>query len=174
LLLLPLACWSLLVEVRFLLEHFKIGVLYLDHLLTMTERVLLPNHLVPSHYALEISPDFDKLTFATTEEIHVTVQEETDRLTLHAREITIHSVSFKSNVSNQEVKLSELSYNFKANTVSFGFDGKLSLGEGVVTIKYTGILNGDMAGFYKSTYADANGNKKIMGSTQFEALDARR
>lgn len=31
-----------------------------------------------------------------------------------------------------------------------------------------------MAGFYKSTYTDASGVKKIMGSTQFEALDARR
>lgn len=31
-----------------------------------------------------------------------------------------------------------------------------------------------MAGFYKSTYADADGNKKVMASTQFEALDARR
>lgn len=140
----------------------------------MSERVQLPVQLLPSHYALEISPDFEKLTFSTVEDIHVTVREETDRLTLHAREITVQSVSFKPKDSNQEIKLNELSYNFKANTVSFGFDQILPLGEGVVTIKYSGILNGDMAGFYKSSYADANGNKKIMGSTQFEALDARR
>lgn len=31
-----------------------------------------------------------------------------------------------------------------------------------------------MAGFYRSTYADIDGNPKIMASTQFEALDARR
>ena len=31
-----------------------------------------------------------------------------------------------------------------------------------------------MAGFYKSMYSDANGTKKVMVSTQFEALDARR
>jgi hypothetical protein len=31
-----------------------------------------------------------------------------------------------------------------------------------------------MAGFYRSQYVDANGNKKWIGSTQFEALDARR
>ena len=31
-----------------------------------------------------------------------------------------------------------------------------------------------MAGFYKSNYSDADGNKKVMASTQFEALDARR
>jgi hypothetical protein len=31
-----------------------------------------------------------------------------------------------------------------------------------------GILNGDMSGFYKSNYSDADGNKKVMASTQFE------
>ena len=31
-----------------------------------------------------------------------------------------------------------------------------------------------MAGFYRSTYTDIYGNPKIMASTQFEALDARR
>jgi len=31
-----------------------------------------------------------------------------------------------------------------------------------------------MAGFYRSSYTDIHGNKKIMASTQFEALDARR
>ena len=31
-----------------------------------------------------------------------------------------------------------------------------------------------MAGFYRSSYTDIHGNSKIMASTQFEALDARR
>ena len=31
-----------------------------------------------------------------------------------------------------------------------------------------------MAGFYRSTYKDVNGKEKIVASTQFEALDARR
>lgn len=70
--------------------------------------------------------------------------------------------------------MSEITYNVKQNTVKITFDSSIPTGEGVLTIKYRGILNGDMAGFYKSSYADANGTKKIMASTQFEALDARR
>lgn len=31
-----------------------------------------------------------------------------------------------------------------------------------------------MAGFYRSSYTDIHGKSKIMGSTQFESLDARR
>jgi hypothetical protein len=34
----------------------------------------------------------------------------------------------------------------------------------------SGILNGDMNGFYKSNYSDADGNKKVMASTQFEVF----
>jgi aminopeptidase N len=37
-----------------------------------------------------------------------------------------------------------------------------------------GFLNNQMAGFYRSSYTDIHGQKKIMASTQFEALDARR
>ena len=41
-------------------------------------------------------------------------------------------------------------------------------------IVYTGFLNNQMAGFYRSSYTNIHGESKIMASTQFEALDARR
>lgn len=45
----------------------------------------------------------------------------------------------------------------------------------LIYILYILSLNhSDMSGFYKSNYSDADGNKKVMASTQFEALDARR
>lgn len=44
-----------------------------------------------------------------------------------------------------------------------------------LTIDYVGCLNNQMAGFYRSSYKDAlTGEEKIVASTQFEALDARR
>jgi aminopeptidase N len=44
-----------------------------------------------------------------------------------------------------------------------------------LTIDYVGCLNNQMAGFYRSTYKDfLTGEEKIVASTQFEALDARR
>jgi aminopeptidase N len=140
-----------------------------------SHRVVLSNQLVPSHYALHLTPDLDACVFSCDQEIHVSVREETDQVTLHAREITIDSVSFQASDANLTVPvLIETRYNSKYHTVCFIFDGKLPVGDGKLLIKYKGILNGDMAGFYKSTYSDANGNKKIMASTQFEALDARR
>ena len=44
----------------------------------------------------------------------------------------------------------------------------------ILEIDYQGCLNNQMAGFYRSTYKNAQGNTKIVASTQFESLDARR
>ena len=69
----------------------------------------------------------------------------------------------------------QIRVNLKATTVTFVFpsaipgDKKLSL-----KISYSGFLNNQMAGFYRSSYTNIKGEKKIMASTQFEALDARR
>jgi len=132
----------------------------------------------PSHYSLELSPDLEKLEFYCDEVIDVEVRTEgVSEITLHSKEIFIEKVTFKSSSLLLEATnptIAEINYNVKYNTVRLVFDGALPVGTGKLSIRYRGILNGDMAGFYKSSYADAHGVKKTMASTQFEALDARR
>lgn len=142
----------------------------------VNERVLLPSALTPSHYALALTPDLDKLTFQGAVSITVAVStEQVSEVTLHSKEIQVSKVTFSSSVPDAvSPSLVGINYNLKLTTVTFVFDGPFPVGQGVLAIEYTGILNGDMAGFYKSTYVDADGNKKVMASTQFEALDARR
>ena len=43
-----------------------------------------------------------------------------------------------------------------------------------LSIRWTGNLNDELAGFYRSSYTDDNGDKKYIATTQFEATDARR
>ncbi len=50
----------------------------------------------------------------------------------------------------------------------------LPKGNGTLKVSFIGEHNNQMAGFYRSSYTDAKGEKKIMVSTQFEPLDARR
>jgi len=142
----------------------------------MSERVLLPTDVYPSHYSLELCPDLEKLEFYCDEVIDVDVRvSDVQEVTLHSKEIFIEQVTFKSSKSEAtNPSIAEINYNVKYNTVRFVFDGALAVGSGKLSIRYRGILNGDMAGFYKSSYADAHGVKKTMASTQFEALDARR
>ena len=41
-------------------------------------------------------------------------------------------------------------------------------------VPWTGNLNDELAGFYRSSYIDEDGEKKYIATTQFEATDARR
>jgi puromycin-sensitive aminopeptidase len=59
--------------------------------------------------------------------------------------------------------------------VTFVFDSQIpAMSKISLTIEYTGFLNNQMAGFYRSSYTDIHGESKVMASTQFESLDARR
>ena len=63
----------------------------------------------------------------------------------------------------------------KDTTVTFCFPEAIPKSSTIVlTINFAGCLNNQMAGFYRSHYKDTKGNDKIVASTQFEALDARR
>jgi aminopeptidase 2 len=41
-------------------------------------------------------------------------------------------------------------------------------------MEFTGYLNDKMAGFYRSTYKNADGSERILATTQMQATDARR
>ena len=124
----------------------------------------------PEHYHLELKPDFQSLTFDGEMQIDVDVKAATSSVTLNSKELIIKSATF----ANTSLKLIEISYHLVDTTVTLRFDQEIPLGKGALHISFSGILNGDMAGFYKSNYADAEGKQCVMASTQFEALDARR
>lgn len=127
--------------------------------------------LYPEHYHLELKPDLKSLTFEGELRVEVDVRAATNSVTLNSKELTIKAASF----ANTSLKLVEISYNLVETTVTLRFDQDFPLGDGgSLHISYSGILNGDMAGFYKSNYADADGKQCVMASTQFEAIDARR
>lgn len=132
-------------------------------------RVVLPQELYPLHYALEIAPDLANLVFAGTVAIAVLVKQKTNRVTLHSRDLVVEAASFDA--SNSAV---QIAYNLSDHTVLLTFESDMLPGEGSLVIRYRGVLNGDMAGFYKSSYTDADGVKRTMANTQFESLDARR
>ncbi|XP_069957724.1 aminopeptidase N isoform X2 [Cherax quadricarinatus] len=44
----------------------------------------------------------------------------------------------------------------------------------ILSMEFTGFLNDNLRGFYRSTYRDAAGNLKFLAVTQFQATDARR
>lgn len=138
-------------------------------------RVVLSDAVEPFRYKVRLEPDLEKFIFDGTESVSVEVKEATDEVTMHAKEIAIRTetVVFKPE-EGEELKPVEIKYNLKDTTVTFKFESMLPVGEGVLEMQFIGCLNDQMAGFYRSSYKDITGKSKIMASTQFESLDARR
>lgn len=111
----------------------------------------------------------------------LTLLEATKEITLHSRELYIKAVSFTP-AADSSAKQDAVAINYNlgqqpgksAFTATFVFADDCPAGEGTLTLSYTGCLNNQMAGFYRSGYTAINGEKRVMASTQFEALDARR
>jgi len=138
-----------------------------------TERVVLPTDVYPVHYDLEISPNLDTCEFSGELVINYDVRVATKEIHLHSKQLSMSAAKFvDANGKSQNV--STIAFNVDDTTVIFGFKEEFAIGAGKFHCTYKGILNSDMAGFYISNYTDADGVKRKMASTQFEALDARR
>ena len=144
-------------------------------------RVLLPDYVQPINYDLKLIPDLVKFSFdgivtidfsTSSDEI---TKEQSKSITLHSKEIMYREAK-ATLADGKSVTAEEIHINNKATTVTFLFPEPVVVSGSTLklTIDFVGCLNNQMAGFYRSTYKDTNGQEKIVASTQFEALDARR
>jgi len=133
---------------------------------TTADRCLLPSTVTPSHYALELTPDLQTFDFDGIVDIDVTVNsEEVSTIELHCHEINISKAVFTSAVDNNlMLNCCGISYNLELTTVTLRFPATLLPGAGTLHIEYKGILNDQMAGFYRSKYTDVEGNDQYMVS----------
>ena len=140
-----------------------------------SKRVLLPQDVSPQVYHLDLDVFLETHSFDGNLAIDVTVNKpEVTSVTLHSKELSIEQASFVGADAGAEIKAEEINFNLKLTTVAVVFGSALPVGGGQLRLKFRGCLNDQMAGFYRSKYTALNGEKRIMASTQFEALDARR
>jgi len=139
-------------------------------------RVLLPSDVLPERYDLQLEPDLEGFTFEGVVRITCDVRVATDVISLHGKELLIRSASFKSEADEGKDALPAVEINMKVKdmTVALVFEEVLPTGNGVLEISFRGILNDQMAGFYRSKMTDSKGVQRYLATTQFEAVDARR
>mmetsp|Transcript_27434 Transcript_27434/g.64303 ORF Transcript_27434/g.64303 Transcript_27434/m.64303 type:complete len:894 (-) Transcript_27434:208-2889(-) len=143
-------------------------------------RVLLPSYVQPLSYDLKVIPDMSAYTFDGLVSIVMVTGEsfsddESKKITLHSKELLYRSAEFLTVDSGTIVKADEIRVNLKETTVTFVFPESIPKSSKItLNIDFAGCLNNQMAGFYRSHYKDTDDNDKIVASTQFEALDARR
>ncbi|MDX2342495.1 MAG: M1 family metallopeptidase [Acidimicrobiia bacterium] len=140
--------------------------------MTVEAEYRLPRTVIPSRYELTLAPDLGSASFTGTEVVDVIVTAPTNTVELNAIELEISGVEMVS--SDYRHAASSITYDAERERAIFTFDQDLSEGDWQLHAKFSGILNDDLHGFYRSTYKDADGNQQVIATTQFEATDARR
>ncbi|GAQ88892.1 aminopeptidase M1 [Klebsormidium nitens] len=136
--------------------------------------VLLPKNVSPVKYTLTLKPDLETFKFGGVAQIELDVKEDTQELKFHAAELEFQKVVVKSDDVSKELGGDAVVLDSEAETATVKLDGAtLKKGTALLTIDFTGTLNTNMAGFYRSAYT-VGGQKKHLATTQFEATDARR
>jgi puromycin-sensitive aminopeptidase len=122
---------------------------------------------------LELVPDLEEFRFAGEETITLDVVEATNELTLNALELDIHEARLRTpdgTTLDAGVRLDP-----DAQRLVLTFGPRLEPAEGYqLDLRFTGELNDQLHGFYRSTLTDDAGDQHVIASTQFEPADARQ
>ncbi|KAJ5669164.1 hypothetical protein N7462_010234 [Penicillium macrosclerotiorum] len=137
-------------------------------------REVLPTNVKPVHYDLTLEPNFETFKYDGTVVIDLQVNEDTDFISLNSNEIDIHSAVVQSKgavVDSQPT----ISMNKDNQVATIKFNQAIAAGsDAQLTLTFTGILNDNMAGFYRSSYKTKDGKTEYIASTQMEPTDCRR
>lgn len=131
------------------------------------DRQILPTNVVPTHYHLSLTPNFDTFKYAGTVSVTLDVEKPTSQIVLNVLELELHSASLKTKSGTLEATGIKIDEEKQEATVQF--EKEIDVGKAAATLKitFTGILNDKMAGFYRSSYVDVKtGLKKWLATTQ--------
>jgi len=132
----------------------------------------LPRNVLPDRYELEITPDLEQARFTGTMAADVRVIEPVTQFVLNAKDLEVDDVHLT--LEADRVVTGTVSYRRDDEQVVLTWPAEVPPGGATLTLHFTGTLNDQLAGLYRSTYQDAEGNRVVLAATQFEAADARR
>lgn len=126
----------------------------------------LPQNVLPSRYALRITPDLANETFAGEVTIDVAVKEPVDTITMHAIELTLREVTV--DIGGKQLPAT-VTADAPNETVTLKVEQTLPPGLASIHLAFDGKLSRQLRGLYLSRTA-----KRKYAVTQFEATSARR
>ncbi len=132
----------------------------------------LPRGVVPSHYAITVTPHADALDFDGHVAIDIDVQAATDSIVLNQIDMAF-SNSVLLDAKGKKFATPKVSADNDKQTATFAFDKPLQVGHYQLVTDYTGKIGTQANGIFALDYATTNGKKRAI-YTQFENSDARR
>ena len=132
----------------------------------------LPGSVVPRRYDLTMEPDLASATFTGTEAVTVDVLEAVDEVVLNAAELEIDEAWM---AGPEDARLDATARLDEASErLTLALSGQAAPGSWTVHLRFRGVLNDKLRGFYRSTFKDGDGTEHVIATTQMEPVDARR
>jgi len=128
----------------------------------------LPKTVIPVHYAIELTPDLQKLMLAGTETVDIEVREPTAKVTLNAVNMALASAGVDDDAQRAEVSLDAAT-----ETATLSFPQPLAAGAHRLRIAFSAKINSFGRGLFYADYPTEQGTKRMI-SSQLEPADARR
>jgi tricorn protease interacting factor F2/3 len=125
--------------------------------------------LKPKKYILDFSVELDRFTFYGKEEFQFSVEEECTILRLHCEKLEIKSLALQ-----QGSEAVEVSFSCEDGMLNVNSSIPLKGNAYRLLVSFSGKLNDDLSGFYRSKYTASSGDTKYLATTQFEAPYARK
>ena len=133
------------------------------------ENFRLPANTHPVNYDLVFEVDLNKFTFSGKEEIDLELLQPTSKIVLNSSGLKI--INAKLSYNGKSIK-PKIKIDDKKETLTLEFKENIK-GKASLFLDFSGKLNNDLLGFYRSKYI-SNGKEKYLATTQFEAPYARR
>src|SRR5262245_27194337 len=126
----------------------------------------IPATVAPEHYDLTFVVDLEHRRFDGTETIRVQASQPTTRIVLNAVDIEFRDVTIGTGAAAQPAVVTR---DEATQTAALVVASPIERGPTDIHIRYSGVLNDQLRGFYLS-----KGKNRSYAVTQFEATDARR
>ena len=131
----------------------------------------LARTVVPSHYDIEVEPDLAEAVFKGSVGIDVQVAHPTSEIVLNSIELELYNATV---TVGDSLYAATVSLDEQTERATLRLDTAIPAGPARIGIIFSGTLNDDLRGFYRSVYTTDDGVEKAIATTQFEATDARR
>ena len=120
---------------------------------------LLPKTFIPKNYDISFKVDLDEFKFYGTVNIDIEALEETDKITLHSKNLRIKRIELKDS-KHRLIQIDTVYFDEKRDFLTIPTRTNLKSSQRYnLLIKYEGRLEDETDGFYRSSYLNNKGEK---------------
>ena len=135
------------------------------------DSIRLQTSIIPETYDISLILNMGDFQVAGSVSIACNVTESVQFMPLHVRDMTI--TGHRVLRDGKEIEHNEVIFE-KNDLYIFNLTNVMEPGSIHLLMDFNYTLREDLAGFYRSSFIDENGNRHYLGTTQFEPTDARK